>query len=134
MTVQEIQKLQVGNLIIIGEGDNAMVAVVDRISRLTPVICKDVDRPVRLYEGHYLDFEKMKDGGFGWCTTDSPEFNEKIRPMLLEHFHGIPIPEDFEKINDTKMIPLLRGALTFVHEYQNAWHNSIGIKDDWKLK
>lgn len=134
MTVQEIQKLQVGNLIIIGEDDNAMVAVVDRISRLIPAICNDVDRPVRLYEGHYLDFEKMKDGGFGWCTTDSLEFNEKIRPMLLEHFHGIPIPEDFEKINDTKMIPLLRSALTFVHEYQNAWHNSIGIKDDWKLK
>ena len=54
--------------------------------------------------------------------------------MMPDHFHGIPIPENFEEINDTKMIPLLRSALTFVHEYQNAWHNSIGIKDDWKLK
>lgn len=60
MTVQEIQRLQVGNLIIIGEDENVMIVVVDRISRLTSVICKEVDRPVHLYEGHYLDFENME--------------------------------------------------------------------------
>ena len=97
MTIQEIQQLQVGNLIMIGEDDNTMIAIVDRITRLIPVICKDVNQVVRLYEGHYLDFEDMKDGGVGWCTSDNPEFNEKIRPMAPEYFHGIPIPPNFEE-------------------------------------
>ena len=136
MTIQEIQQLQVGNLIIIGENENAMVAIVDRITRLIPAICEDVNQVVRLYEGHYLDFERMKDGGIGWFTSDNLEFNEKIRPMMPEHFHGIPIPPNFEEINDVHLWndPKAVETYEFVHKYQNEWNHYEGIKEDWKLK
>lgn len=136
MTIQEIQQLQVGNLIMIGENENAMVAIVDRITRLIPAICKDVNQVVRLYEGHYIDFEKMEDGGIGWCTSDNPEFNEKIRPMMPEHFHGIPIPSNFEEINNVHLWndPKAVENYEFVHKYQNEWNHYEGIKDDWKLE
>ena len=136
MTIQEIQQLQVGNLIMIGEDDNAMIAIVDRVTRLIPAICKDVNQVVRLYEGHYLDFEDMKGGGVGWCTSDNPEFNEKIRPMAPEHFHGIPIPPNFEEINGVHLWndPKAVETYEFVHKYQNEWNHYEGIKEDWKLK
>lgn len=136
MTIQEIQQLQVGNLIMIGEDDNAMIAIVDRITRLIPTICEDVNQVVRLYEGHYLDFENMKDGGISWCTSDNPEFNEKIRPMMPEHFHGILIPPNFEEINNVHLWndPKAVETYEFVHKYQNEWNHYEGIKDDWKLK
>ena len=130
MTIQEIQQLQVGNLIMIGE----MVAMVDRVTRVTHMMDPTVDKVIRVYEGHYVDFERMKDGGFGWFTTDNPEYNASVRCMSLEQFHGIPIPENFEEINGTHLWndPKAVETYQYIHLYQNEWNRYEGIKDDWK--
>ena len=132
MKPEEIRQLQVGNLIMVGD----MIAVVDRVTMLTPGMCQDVDRPVIMYEGHYQDFERMADGGIGWVTTDCPEFNERMRPTPLEDFHGIPIPENFEKLNGVNLWndPKAVEAYQFVHLYQNEWNHYEGFKFDWRLK
>lgn len=136
MKPDEIRQLQVGNLIMIGEDENAMVAIVDRITRLIPAIRKDVNQVVRLYEGHYLDFKGLVDGGLGWCTTDNEEFNTGHRLMAMSNLHGIPIPENFEKLNGVNLWndPKAVEAYRFVHLYQNEWNHYEGIKEDWKLK
>lgn len=46
MTIQEIQQLQVGNLIMIDE----MVAMVDRVTRVTHMMDPAVDKVMRVYE------------------------------------------------------------------------------------
>ena len=131
MTIQEIQQLQVGNLIMIGE----MVAMVDRITRVTHMMDPIVDKVMRIYEGHYISFENMEDG-IGWFTTDNPEYNASVRCMSLEHFHGIPIPPNFEEINNVHLWndPKAVENYQYIHLYQNEWNRYEGIKDDWKRK
>ena len=127
MTVQEIQKLQVGNLIMIGD----RIAVVDRISRIWPIA---IGRTVIKYEGSYPGFIDIPN--CGWCATDCPELNEKRHYTPLEDFHGIPIPENFEKINGVNLwnVPKVVESYQFVHLYQNEWNRYEEFKYDWKLK
>ena len=130
MTTQEIQQLQVGNYLLIGD----MLAFVARVSIL-PADHQDnhVGRAVRIYEGAYNWGKKLADGGIGWMTSDSPEFNKQYRLMSLDEFHGIPIPEDFGEVNHTSVPSDVWNRIQYVHQYQNAWSMAFEPKDDWVI-
>lgn len=130
MTTHEIQQLQVGNYLLIGD----MLAFVARVS-IIPADHRDnhVGRTVRIYEGAYNWGKKLADGGIGWMTSDSPEFNEDYRLMSLDEFHGIPIPDDFEDVNDTEIPYDAWKKTQYVHQYQNWWSIFNEPKDDWVI-
>ena len=130
MTIQEIQHLQIGNYILIDD----MLAFVVRTS-IIPADHQDnhTGKTVRLYEGIYDWGKKLADGGFGWVTTDSPEFNKQHRLMSLDEFHGVPIPDDFEEVNDTDIPCDTWNQIEYVHQYQNVWNLSNEIKYDWVI-
>lgn len=130
MTTQEIQHLQMGNYILIGD----MLAFVVRTS-IIPADHQDnhTGKTVRLYEGIYDWCKKLADGGLGWVTTDSPEFNKQHRLMSLDEFHGIPLPDDFEEVNNTDIPCDTWNQIEYVHQYQNTWNFFNKLKDDWVI-
>ncbi len=77
MTPEEIKSLRVGDVILIGN----IEAEVDAIYRKLDNGNKQY---IYFFEGHYKLFENMADGGLGWITTDSPEFNNEHGFMPLK--------------------------------------------------
>lgn len=77
MTPKEIKNLRVGDMILIGD----LEAEVDAIYRKLDNGNKQY---IHFFEGHYKCFENMDDGGLGWVTTDSPEFNNEHGFMPLK--------------------------------------------------
>jgi len=133
MTPHEIRKLQPGNLILIDD----MVALVQEVA-FVPIHHPEFNNetPMYIYEGSYKWGEKMADGGFGWITTDNEEFNTEHRLMAMSNLHGLPIPENFEKINGVNLYndPKAVEIYEFVHLYQNEWNRLEDRIVDWKLK
>lgn len=81
MTPEEIKNLRVGDVILIGD----LEAEVDMIYRAIDRKLDNGDRQyIYIFEGHYKCFENMADGGLGWITTDSPEFNNEHGFMPLK--------------------------------------------------
>lgn len=132
MIPQEIRKLQPGNLILIDD----MVAIVLKTA-IIPAGYPDnpTGHDLRTYEGTYIWEKDMKGPVISWFTTDSPEYNEGWRLMPLDQFHGLPIPENFEKINGVNLYndPKIVETLEFVHNYQNEWNRLEDCIVDWKL-
>lgn len=127
MNIQEIKKIQVGNLIMV----NDQVAVVDTITRYN-----ENGTWVRCYEGHYKAFEKMEGEIPGWTFTTDGNINKEHNFTSLENVKPIPIPANFEKLNQINPYndPMAVSIHQYVHLYQNEYNKVEDCKEDWVVE
>ena len=127
MNIQEIKKIQVGNLIMV----NDQVAVVDTIARYN-----ENGTWVRCYEGHYKAFEKMEGEIPGWVFTTDENINKQWNYTSLENVKPLPIPANFEKLNQINLYndPMAVSIYQYVHLYQNEYNKVEDCKEDWVIE